>query len=546
MMLCGRITAGEIRQTILSLSSYLSVAAAIFIYLLIQIQHFTPAYQEVDPDGYLFLAKRIAHLQSPAVKEEDPFMYQSHVWVEPSRGKVIPKFAPGYPLLLAIFYRIGGDRAMFLVSPTMGGLGLIGAYLLFSLWMSPAAAALGVWALALNPMYLVYSGYLLSHASNTCFIVWGMYFLWRWLRRGSTGSGIGAGLLLGFASTIRHTSILMGGVVLIAVFSRWLRERGSTARGISILLGCYAIFPILLMIYNWRIFGHPLVTGYALTHEQESFSLRFLRRNIGMMIRGLNTTALLLIFPLGLAGMISIGHPWERLMRISWFLPIVLLYASYYWAPQGMPYLRFTICTFPVVVGSALLLLDRISDEHPARSWMQRCVMILFVALLVILRYNEAQRSMRQIVSDPGSRAVALSARMLSRTLRPDAVIFSQRPFFCYIGTIERFRLYDLQRFRAFLSSSVLRQPKRTERLRKLYATLGQSGMIRKKRELIRSYLERGKQVVFLIPQRALKDEREQLDGGFRFVLLRRWDVPIKSPPEKWGLYQVMLNGDIP
>ena len=92
----------------------------------------------------------------------------------------------------------------------------------------------------------------------------------------------------------------------------------------------------------------------------------------------------------------------------------------------------------------------------------------------------------------------------------------------------------------------MLRQPKRTERLRKLYATLGQSGMIRKKRELIRSYLERGKQVVFLIPQRALKDEREQLDGGFRFVLLRRWDVPIKSPPEKWGLYQVMLNGDIP
>ena len=52
--------------------------------------------------------------------------------------------------------------------------------------------------------------------------------------------------------------------------------------------------------------------------------------------------------------------------------------------------------------------------------------------------------------------------------------------------------------------------------------------------------------VVFLIPQRALKDEREQLDGGFRFVLLRMLDVPIKSPPEKWGLYQVMLNRGIP
>ena len=98
-MLCGKITAGRIHQTIPGLSPYLGVVAAIFIYSLIQTQHFTPAYQEVDPDGYLFLAKRIAHLQSPAVREEDPFMYQSHVWVE-TQGRALQSGAIGDEILV--------------------------------------------------------------------------------------------------------------------------------------------------------------------------------------------------------------------------------------------------------------------------------------------------------------------------------------------------------------------------------------------------------------------------------------------------------------
>ena len=88
---------------------HIIVVVAVLIYALIEIQHFTPAYQEVDPDGYLFLAKRIARLQSPAVQDDDPFMYQTHQWVETPSGKVISKFSPGYPLLMAIAYRIGGD-----------------------------------------------------------------------------------------------------------------------------------------------------------------------------------------------------------------------------------------------------------------------------------------------------------------------------------------------------------------------------------------------------------------------------------------------------
>ena len=75
----------------------------------------------------------------------------------------MPKYSPGYPFLMAVAYWFGGDEAMFLVSPIAGTLTLIGCFLLFQLWMPPFMAALSVWVLAINPMWLAYPGYLLTH-----------------------------------------------------------------------------------------------------------------------------------------------------------------------------------------------------------------------------------------------------------------------------------------------------------------------------------------------------------------------------------------------
>ena len=160
---------------------YLVVLGAILVYALIQIQHFTPAHPEYDCDGYLFLAKRIALLQPLAVDDPDPFRHQLHFWVETQNGGIMPKYSPGYPFLMAIAYWFGGDEAMFLVSPIAGILTLIGAFLLFQLWMPPFMASLSVWVLTINPMWLAYPGYLLAHGVNTCAITWGMFFLWRWV-----------------------------------------------------------------------------------------------------------------------------------------------------------------------------------------------------------------------------------------------------------------------------------------------------------------------------------------------------------------------------
>ncbi len=608
------------------LLAYIGLGLILIFYASIQIRHFTTGYQEPDPDGYLVLAKRFADFGPMVVKEDDMFMHHSHVWVENARGEVIPKFSPGYPLLMALFYWLGGDDAMFIVSPLCGGIAIIGAYFLFRLWMSRMAALIAAACLATNTMMLIYSGYLLTHASNICFITWGMFFLWKWIREANIRYSVPAGLLLGYAGIIRHTSLLMVLVVLAAIGSRFyevtidiqkkkqkpsfsekLGFYESFLKAAGILFGCYAVFPFLLAIYNWSIFGQPWTTGYGLSNEQFAFQWGQLGRNIPILNNGLNYQALFLVFPLGIAGMLVVGPIRESIMRLLWFVPIYFTYASYYWGPSGMAYLRFLICTFPVIIGSAFALIDHVSMDkgrvgkrarglegkeargqggeaiphsgegsgaidqdgkkargqggkrvkgqgvlspfHNKRNSLSHARKIVAMAgillFLIAARWSDTQGGLRGVVSDPGSRNLAQASHIASQILRDDAVIFSQRPIFCYLGTRQHFRLYDLRIFStaygnsAFPKNSVpRRQPIRTERFQAFYQQLNDAQLLESKRELIASFLSQGRQVAYIIPHQAMEREQNQLGSNFSFVLLKEWDV--SSPkPEKWGFYEI-------
>ncbi len=537
------------------IAAYIALAIIVGIYGYVEIIHFTSAYQEVDPDGYLVLAKRIARGGPLAVKADDPFMYQSHVWVENKAGEVAPKFAPGYPALMAVAYLLGGDGAMFLVSPLMGAIGLVGAFFLFRLWMSRLAALAAAFCLATNGMVLVYSGYLLTHAANTCFAIWGMFFLWRWVRGIGRFSGIGAGLL-GAAMTMRHTSMLLATVLVAAIGIRWIEYFRSSEgvkrphRDTLLLLVSYSFFPLLLMIYNWAVFDSPFTTGYGLSGEQLAFTWGNISKNARLLASGLNSTGLFLLFPLGLAGIFLAGPKGESLMRFLWFVPLYLLYSSYYWAPNGMAYFRFLIVTFPVIVGSAFALMDKLDS-----SWRRKVVaFVLLSSFIIFVTYGNTKTSLNRTLADLPSRSLAFSARRVSEILNEDAAIFSRRPIFCYMGTRRDFYLYDLNKFTASYGASAFkegatprRHPVRNTRFREFYKGLTDADLQKKKRDLIQSFLSRERQTVYILPQHAVKAEQNQLGEAFRWELIDEWDIHSKNvnsvwQKEKWGLYEINIE----
>ena len=543
----------KLRQINPDLPTYIALAVIVGIYGWVEITHFTPAYQEVDPDGYLILAKRIARGGPLAVKPDNPFMYQTHVWVENKAGEVAPKFAPGYPALMAVAYLLGGDTAMFVVSPLMGAIALVGAFFLFRMWMSRWATLAAVFCLAANGMALVYSGYLLTHASNMCCVVWGMFFLWRWVRGIGRFSWLGAGLLLGAAVTVRHTSALLATVVAAAAAIRWIAYLRNQEiekrpyRDTLFLLASYAFFPILLMIYNWAVFDSPFTTGYGLSNEQGAFAWSGLAKNVRLLTVGLNYTALFLLFPLGVAGILLVKPRGESLMRLLWVGPIFFLYASYYWVLPSMAYYRFLIVTFPVIVGSAFALMDKVSSR-----WREKALAFaLLSAFIIFMRYGESKAILNGTLADLPSRSLGESAQRVSKILDRDAAIFSRRPIFCYMGTRRDFYLYDLNIFTASYGANAFkkgiaprRQPIRNTRFRNFYKGLTDADLQEKKRELIQGFLSRGRQTIYLLPQHGIKAEQNQLGESFQWKLLDEWDIYSKNvggvwQTEKWGLYEI-------
>lgn len=489
----------------------------------IQAKGFTPGTGEDDCEGYFILGKRLAAGEPAGVVEPDPFAFQSHVWVRNGRGELLPKYAPGYPLLVGLAARLGGDRAAFAVSPVCGGLALVGAWLLFGVWMRPLAALLATTVLACNPAFLDYASYPLSHIPEMAFAVWGCWSLWRWLRQPVSWCGaVATGLLLGAAAGIRHTAILMAapaGVAVIAALARRGRRNVVAARVVA-MAAAFAVVPVAVALYQWRWFGAPMASGYALTGEQDALHWRFALANFGHLNDGIQRQLAPFVAPLGLVGMLAVGPRTERAMRVLAFLGTYVVYLSYYWAPASMAYYRFLLPAVPLLVGSAFLLLDACL---PTPSGRRLAVVVTAAACLSHAWPNLSRRAFEGRLLSSAATGQAVAGKAIAPHLDDDAVLFLAPPLDTGMGAFRRYRPYALNAFdplyierkmpvdaesmkpgRAMLPQSsgeniMVQEARRAEWL-DLYQRLGGEGLALKRNELAATWLRQGRQVAFLVP----------------------------------------------
>ncbi len=542
---------------------WVGLLVALAFYAWTQARCFVPATHEVDCEGYFVLGKRLAHGEPAGRIEPDPFIYQSHVWVRNGRGELLPKYDPGYPLLLGLAYRVDGDRGAFLVSPVMGGLVLLGAFLLYRLWMPRLAATLGTMLLALHPMIQAYSGYPLTHITETACAVWGFYFLWRWMQRQGLASALAAGLVLGFATTIRHAAVLFGLAVAAALAGTLWRVRPRRGRPLVTAIAlalAYALFPLALALYHWRWFGSPLTSGYALSGEQQALSWRYALGNFTTLLNGLNGDCAPLLLPLALVGLARVGSRLERLVRTLWLVPLCLLYLFYYWAPPGWIYSRFLLSTVPLLVGLALPTVQRIPGSPTGRT-LGLCTYATLVGAYFLFSLG---RTLAGHGMNDQARPRAAVAAAIAPHLREDAALFVWPPIDTGIGAHRRYRPYRLVSFQpGFVESEMppwnepdLRQdarrsfrerwaikvqPERRAELVALYETLGATGLASQRTERVTALLQASNQVAFLL--RPTRHPHQQA-GISTHVTLRPRVTFDAAWQGTWTLFEAFLPDD--
>lgn len=175
---------------------------------------------------------------------------------------IVPSYAPGLPLLMALADRIAGECGPYYVVPVLGGVCVWCCYLLGRRAASAAAGAFAAVLLACSPAFLFQLVAPMSDVPAAAFWSAALYLG----LQGGAAACASAGLLAGIAVLIRP-NLAPVAAVLAAFFIARPDDSSASRRGawtraawfVAALAPCFGAIAII----NWRLYGSPLTSGYG-------------------------------------------------------------------------------------------------------------------------------------------------------------------------------------------------------------------------------------------------------------------------------------------
>ncbi|MGC4032033.1 MAG: glycosyltransferase family 39 protein [Tepidisphaeraceae bacterium] len=347
--------------------------------------YFAPLHIGVDQNGYLVGGKQFARTllprQSPTLPGDadafDPHAFVADMWVQAANDKE-NSFDPKYPVGLPIVYAIliwltgGGTTAAYYVSPVAMALTLPATFVVVRRFAGTFGGLLAVLTLATSPLIASLVNNPNSHAITMCAATWGMAAVLRWWHDGHRRWAVVGGLLVGYAATVRYTDGLLVLPLVWATIVRTVRHDGQRwpwrkrVADALLLAAAWAVPVIALATYNLLLLG--TLTGYDSTNESTGFAWSYFFDNWETALRNLGAGGIAFLLPLSIAGLAWLPfRDWRRAgFLLAWVLPSGLLYAFYYWGPDGIGYLRFFATIFPALLAAGFAL---VADRTPAVRW---------------------------------------------------------------------------------------------------------------------------------------------------------------------------------
>ena len=267
---------------------------------------------------------------------------------------IVPIYPPGYPLMMAFAKALGGQGAMFLVTPLCGALLVLTTWSIGRRLASSGTGLVAALFVATSPAFLFMLVVPMSDIPAAVGWAGAFYFL---LRPG-VAAGFGAGLAAGLAILIRPNLVWMAGppaAWLLWRAIRPLRESRTIAftRILGFTLGVMAAVGFLATL-NARLYGSPFRTGYgdagwlfSWSHVPANFRIYF-----GWLISSQT--------PLILAGIAALVWPARRLWPsledpllfrvITCCLAALWLFYFVYFPFEDWWFLRFMLTSWPFIM----------------------------------------------------------------------------------------------------------------------------------------------------------------------------------------------------
>lgn len=235
----------------------------------------------VGPDQYGYVSQADLWLQGD-LKLEQPWVsdapWPSKRWsfsplgYRPIEGDpqwtIVPTYSSGLPLLMAGAKFIGGQPALFLIVPILGGLMVLATYGIGCRLGSSRAGLIAAWLVSTSTVFLSMLPSPMSDAA-----VGGVWALvWYFLLGRTLGSAAAAGLLSGLAIMIRPNLFFVTGAMGLWLLARRTgpEEGGSKRRVAHALVYGLAVVPgvVAIAIIYTHLYGSPTTSGYGRLEDQ--------------------------------------------------------------------------------------------------------------------------------------------------------------------------------------------------------------------------------------------------------------------------------------
>ena len=233
-----------------------------------------------DAYGYVsqadLWAKGSLHIEQPFVRDIGwpfeaaaltPLAYRP----TPDGTAIVPIYAPGLPMLMAVFERLANRAAVFYVVPLLGGVAIWATYLLGKRYGGETVGVSAAILLATSPAFLFQLMFPMSDVPATAWWALSLALLMADGRSAALASGLAAGAAILTRPNLVPLAMIPGGLLLWRAF-RARDMAGSAAQRVVLFAAGSIPACLIIAIVNTRLWGSPFATGYAPTDIEYRWS----------------------------------------------------------------------------------------------------------------------------------------------------------------------------------------------------------------------------------------------------------------------------------
>ena len=336
------------------------------------------------------------------------------------RATAVPTYAPGIPLIMALFVTLFGDGAEYWITPLCGGALVFLTYLLGAHLSGRAVGLASALCVAASPIVLQMTNWLLADLPAATF--W-LAALWLSLRVGAL-NGFGAGIATGIAVLIRPNLIPLAVIpALLCARPSFGSERPWMMRMAAFTAPVFLAATFIAWLFN-DLYGSPLRSGYGATGDLYAWKNLF--PNARQYARWILAShgPFVFLFPLSVVVAVHKGHAWRERGALTMFVVLVCASYLFYFPFDAWWYIRFLLPAIPVMF---VLSADAVWMSTTRRESTRRLALVLFTIFCAGygLRESFERGEVFRIGRDQAKYAVV--GTWIKEHLPPNAVVYSMQ-----------------------------------------------------------------------------------------------------------------------